>query len=144
MKNSVTELPFNRFIGIERATDPSRVLQLPAGQDYLNHLGTVHASALLALAEASSGEFLLQHFGGADGVLPVVRHLEAKFRKPARGAVTSTANASPEALAELNAQLSAKGRALIPVTVELYDESGTHALSAIVDWFIQRLDTSGQ
>ena len=144
MKNSVTELPFNRFIGIEVATDPSRLLQLPSGGDYLNHLGTVHASALLALAEASSGEFLLRHFGGADGVFPVVRHLEAKFRKPARGAVTSTANASPEALAEFNAQLSAQGRALIPVTVELYDESGTHALSATVDWFIQRLDTSGQ
>ena len=54
MKQSVTELPFNRFLGIEVAADPSQLLRLPAGGQYLNHLSTVHASAQLALAEASS------------------------------------------------------------------------------------------
>jgi acyl-coenzyme A thioesterase PaaI-like protein len=53
----VTELPFNAFLGLQLASDPEQLLQLPAGAKYLNHLGTVHASALLALAEASSGEF---------------------------------------------------------------------------------------
>lgn len=115
------------------------MLQLPAGGQYLNHLGAVHASALLALAEASSGEYLLKHFGSSEGVVPVVRHIEAKFRKPANGCVHSSANAAPEALAQLNADLTAKGRALISVTVELHDESGTHALTASVEWFIQRV-----
>jgi hypothetical protein len=32
-------------------------LQLPSDRQYLNHLGTVHAGAQLAFAEASSGEF---------------------------------------------------------------------------------------
>ncbi len=140
VQNSVTELPFNRHLGIENASEPGRLLRLPAGDRYLNHLGKVHASALLALAEASSGEFLLRHFGSSDGMVPVVRRLESKFRKPAGGAVTSTASASPEILAELGAELSSRGRALITVTVELYDEEGTHALSASVEWFIQRID----
>jgi len=141
MKNSVTELPFNRFIGLQPAASPEKLLQLPAGGNYLNHLGTVHASALLALAEASSGEFLLRHFGSSESVVPVVRRLEAKFRKPANGSVTSAANAPPDALTELDADLAAKGLALIAVSVELHDATGTHALSATVEWFIQRLAT---
>jgi acyl-coenzyme A thioesterase PaaI-like protein len=139
VKASVTELPFNSFLGIQIATEPSRVLRLPSGTQYLNHLGSVHASAQLALAEASSGEFLLRHFGSMEGIVPVVRRLEAKFRKPANGAVTSTVTAAPESLAQLDAELSAKGRCLIPVSVELHDESGAHTLSATIEWFIQRL-----
>ena len=86
MRVSVTELPFNSLLGIQIATDSAHLLELPAGGQYLNHLGTVHASAQLALAEASSGEFLLRHFRSTEGILPVVRRLEAKFRKPANGA----------------------------------------------------------
>jgi acyl-coenzyme A thioesterase PaaI-like protein len=96
MKASITELPFNSFLGIQIASEPSQLLRLPSGEQYLNHLGAVHASAQLALAEASSGEFLLRHFGSTDGLVPVVRRLEAKFRKPANGVVTSTATATPE------------------------------------------------
>jgi hypothetical protein len=140
LKHSVTELPFNTFLGIQRPATSAQLLRLPSGGQYLNHLGTVHASALLALAEASSGEFLLRRFGSSDGVVPVVRRIEAKFRKPANGAVASTAGATPEALAQLDADLLARGRALIPIAVELHDESGTHALSASVEWFIQRLN----
>jgi acyl-coenzyme A thioesterase PaaI-like protein len=138
LKHSVTELPFNQLISIQPASDSAQLLRLPPGGKYLNHLGTVHASALLALAEASSGEFLLRHFGSTAGIVPVVRRIEAKFRKPASGAVTSTASAAPDALALLDANLAAKGRALILIAVELHDESGTHALSASVEWFIQR------
>ena len=139
VKNNVTELPFNSFLGIQTAAGPARLLQLPLGKHYLNHLGTVHASAQLALAEASSGEFLLRHFGSAEGIVPVVRRLEAKFRRPANGVVTSTAGVTPESLAQLDIELSSKGRSLIPVTVELHDESGAHTLSATVEWFVQRV-----
>ena len=124
MKTSVTALPFNSFLGIQISTESSQLLRLPSGEKYLNHLGTVHASAQLALAEASSGEFLLRHFGSTHGILPVVRRLEAKFRKPANGAVTSMASAAPESLAHLDDELASKGRSLIPITVELHDESG--------------------
>ena len=142
MKHSVTELPFNRFLGIEIASDPAHVLRLPAGAQYLNHLGTVHASAQLALAEASSGEFLLRALGSASGAVPVVRRLESKFRKPANGAVTSSISASPETFEQARADLAAKGRAMISVAVELHDESGAHTLSATVEWFITRISNT--
>ena len=50
----------------------------------------------------------------------------------------STASATPEALSRLNAELASKGRSIVLVAVELHDEAGTHALSATVEWFIQR------
>ncbi len=139
---SITELPFNAFIGIEHAAGASELLRLPADTRYLNHLGTVHASAQLALAEASSGEFLLRHLGSADGLVPVVRRLHAKFRQPATGAVASAARVAPEALDQLTADIARKGRALVTVAVELRDESGAHTLSAEVEWFIQRVSPS--
>jgi acyl-coenzyme A thioesterase PaaI-like protein len=135
----ITELPFNRHVGIEPAPEPGALLRLPGGPQYLNHVGTVHASALLALAEATSGEFLLRQFGTSEGVLPLARRMEAKFRKPARGSVTSSASVPSEALARLDGDLQAKGRAIVEVHVELHDESGAHVLSATVEWFIQRI-----
>jgi acyl-coenzyme A thioesterase PaaI-like protein len=138
LKATVTELPFNSFLGIAPARDSAHVLQLPSGNQYLNHFGTVHASAQLALAEASSGEFLLRHFGSADGLVSVVRRMEAKFHKPASGSIISTASAAPEAFARLDAELVSKGRSIISITVDIYDEFNAHTLSATFDWFIQR------
>ena len=134
--NTVTDLPFNRLLNLQAAGDSAKLLQLPEGGQYLNHLGTVHASALLALAEASSGEFLLRSLGGMDGLLPVVRRLEAKFRKPATGVIQSVASVLEGALDALQTGLATKGRGLISVNVELHDDSFTHVLSATVEWFI--------
>ena len=52
----ITLIPFNALVGIEYADAEGALLQLPSDPRYLNHIGTVHASAMLALAEASSGE----------------------------------------------------------------------------------------
>jgi hypothetical protein len=46
--------------------------------------------------------------------------------------------AAATALEQLDAELASKGRALIPLTVELHDQSGAHTLSATIEWFIQR------
>ena len=133
----VTRIPFNALIGIERAETDGALLQLPSDPRYLNHLGTVHASALLALAEASSGEFLLRHLNSLDGIAPVVRRLEAKFRKPAKGLIVSRANVAADALTQLKAELAVKGRARVSILVELHDQAGVRVLSATVEWFIQ-------
>ena len=139
---SVTEIPFNAFVGLEAAADPAGLLRLPAGEKYLNHLGTVHASAQLTLAEASSGEFLLRKFGHVEGVIPVVRRLEAKFSKPAHGALTSRVTTQAEEFARAEAELTAKGRTLVGISVELFDEAGTRTMSAVVEWFVTRVAPS--
>lgn len=138
----VTGIPFNALVGIERAEVGGALLQLPSDPRYLNHLGTVHASALLALAEASSGEFLLRHLNSLDGIAPVVRRLDAKFRKPAKGLIVSRANVAPDALTQLDGELAMKGRSLVSISVELHDQAGVHVVSATIEWFIQRVSQS--
>jgi hypothetical protein len=99
----------------------------------------VHAGALLALAEAASGDYLLQHASDIGfEVLPVVRRVEAKFRKPALGGVTAQANVVPEKYSEFLSTLQTRGRALLEIGVEVVDEHGTHALAATIEWFVAR------
>src|SRR5262245_4421738 len=138
----VTSIPFNTLVGIEHAEEADALLQLPSDPRYLNHIGTVHAGALLALAEAASGEFLLRHFGSLDDIVPVVRRLEAKFRKPAKGLISSTATVAPEGLKFLEADLTKKGRSLVTVSVELRDQAAVVVFSATIEWFIQRVSQS--
>jgi len=133
----VVQLPFCSLVGIQRGADGA--LSLPGDLKYGNHLGTVHAGALLTLAESTSGDCLLREFGDVGfPVVPVVRRVEAKFRKPAQGAVRGAATLTPEAKAEFLASLTSKGRALIAVTVDVTDEHGSHALSATIEWFVAR------
>jgi acyl-coenzyme A thioesterase PaaI-like protein len=137
----ITELPFNRFIGITMADEEGAILSLPKDTRYTNHLGTVHASALLALAEATSGDYLIREFEDVGfEVLPVVRRLEAKFRKPAVGAVISKMNVSGEKKDDFVSALKSKGRAFLEIQVDVYDETGTHALTAVIEWFVARRD----
>src|SRR5687767_6795327 len=97
----VTQLPFNRLVGLESCSRESGFwVALPAGPQYSNHLGTVHASALLAVAEAGSGAFLVQQFGASAGYIPLVRRLEATFRKPARGRVSARCTVSAAEVAK--------------------------------------------
>lgn len=84
----VSQLPFNRLIDLESAEPADEFLVSLAGDEkYTNHLGTVHGSALMAVAEAGSGAFLLQHLGEPGTFTPVVRRFEGKFRRPATGRV---------------------------------------------------------
>ncbi len=135
----VTQLPFNRFLGLEACpADSGALVGLPGEARYTNHLGTVHASALLAVAEATSGVFLVQQLGSGAGYLPVVRRLEARFRKPAMGRVCGRASAAPEEVARWSAELTSRGRVLASVPVEVFDADEVVILSATIEWFIAR------
>lgn len=132
----ITELPFNKLIGLELAgSQHNDMVTLPAGDQYLNHVGTVHASALLAVAEAGSGELLIRLFKHRSDVLPVLRNLEAKFRKPAKGRVTSRCEVPVETVAAWEAELDKRGRALMQIPVEVIDAEGVPVLSAVAEWF---------
>jgi acyl-coenzyme A thioesterase PaaI-like protein len=133
----VTQLPFNRLVGLEAAAgDDGFLVCLPNGPQYGNHLGTVHASALLAVAEAGSAAFLARQFGPGDGFVPVVRRVEAKFRKPAQGRICARCRVGAQELERWPAELAARGRVLAPIPVEVVDAEGVIVLSAVVEWFI--------
>jgi len=72
------------------------ILEMPESPLLLNHVGTVHASVQFALAEASSGEFLLRHLGEAQSRVFAVTYVEPLFveasfwmRRPTTGRSTA-------------------------------------------------------
>lgn len=137
MMESVTTLPFNRHVGLQKSSTGEGLLELPSGEQFLNHIGTVHAGAQLTLAEACSGEFLLKALANETGVVPVVRYVEAKFKKPANGRITARINAKTS-IDESLVELATKGRCLLTVHVDVYDEQGQHSLSSSFEWFVAR------
>jgi acyl-coenzyme A thioesterase PaaI-like protein len=135
----VTQLPFNRLVGLEpAAADSGFLVTLPTGPQHANHLGTIHAGALLAVAEAGSAAFLASRLGDPAGFVPVVRRLDARFRKPAAGRVSARAAVPGEEVARWAAELASRGRVSAAVPVEVVDGAGIVVLSATVEWFIAR------
>jgi hypothetical protein len=112
------------------------MFQLAEAPHLLNHVGTVHASVQLALAEASSGQWLMQAVPDlADKVIAVVRRVDAKFKKPMLGPVYSRAATNADSVQHVAEALATKGRVLIPVTVEIVDALGNVGLVATFEWF---------
>jgi acyl-coenzyme A thioesterase PaaI-like protein len=135
----ISQLPFNQLIGLELAgPEDGFLVSLPDKPQYSNHLGTVHGSALLAVAEAGSGEFLLRHLGPIEGFVPVVRRVEAKFRKPASGRVSSQCSIAEEVIVAWSSELASRGRLSASIPIEVVDSRGVVVMSAVVEWFISR------
>lgn len=133
----IATLPFNRLIGLESSNlSDDYLISLPSGPQHENHLSTVHGSALLAVAEAASGVFLVKHFGEFSGYLPVVRRLEAKFIKLARGRILAQSPLGEEDTRAWKETLHRRGRALMTIPIEVSDSSGDTVMTASVDWFI--------
>ena len=141
---NVIDIPFNAFLKIEKPpADSPYLFQLQESPSYLNHVGTVHASVQLALAEATSGEWLMQTLPElADKVVAVVRRVEAKFKKPMQGAIYSRATTSVDEIRRSVEPLATKGRLIIPVSVEIADGEGNVGLVATFEWFAANRETS--
>ena len=130
-------LPFNALLGLEPAGPVSGLLvSLPADPKYTNHLGTVHAAALFAVAEAGSGVFLLDAFGSADGFVPVVRRVKTKYRFPATGRVSARAIVLTDDVERWKVELASRGRLSATVMMEVVDETGRVVMTAAVEWFV--------
>lgn len=136
----VTQIPFNKFIEISKSNADDQVLELGFKDNMKNHLGTFHASAQFALAEACSGLSLQKHFPHlANSVVPVLRKSDIKFKKPAQSDIHAKANIDSEEKEKFEQQFEKKGRATIAVPVEIIDQNGTVTMSGVYEWFVQKI-----
>lgn len=137
----ITQIPFNKFIEISHSADATdQVLKLDFKDNMKNHLGTFHASAQFALAEACSGLSLQKHFPHlANSVVPVLRKSDIKFKKPAQSDIQAAASITTESKAQFEQQLEKKGRATIAVPVEIIDQNGTVTMTGTYEWFVQKI-----
>jgi len=136
----VTNLPFNHFIGLKISNKRGYLLMLDNRIEYHNHLDTVHASALFALAEATSGHFLLNEFSELTNIVPVVRKVEIKYRKPATGGIFSRAKFLETEKNEVLEALTQRGRVIIKVEVSLFEETDVLIMRSVFEWFVTKLE----
>ena len=134
----ITKLPFNQFIGLQKSVKSGYLLMLDNRTEYRNHLETVHASAQFALAEATGGYFLLNEFSELTDIVPVVRKVETKYRKPATGVVFSKAQFQETEKDEVLDTLNQKGRTTLKVEVSLYDEKEVQVMQSVFEWFVTK------
>jgi len=93
---------------------------------------------LFALAEASSGESLIQQLGEAvSKTFAVLRASSTKFRQPATGALTAKAKFTTAETSSLLKELETRRRAPVSIDVEIVDAGSVTVMTGQFDWFLQ-------
>jgi acyl-coenzyme A thioesterase PaaI-like protein len=140
----IAKIPFHRLIGIRGPrSGEAAMLVLDDQPDLHNHLGTIHASAQYALAEACSGALLLERLGDlASTVVPVLRRGEVKYRRPARGTLYASAALSATDEERVRSELATKGRAMVEIAVQVADAAQAVVLTATLGWYLQSAEGS--
>lgn len=136
-----TDLALNRLLGIVDApAGAEHLLEMPWAEERCNHVGTVHAAAQFALAEAASAECLRRTLPDlvSPQILAVVRAVETRFRRAATGGLHACGRLTPAEVAEFRAGLARRGQAFISVAVELRLATGETTLAGRITWYVRR------
>lgn len=136
-----TDLAFNQLLGLRDAPPGvEHLLELPWSDRLRNHLGTFHAAAQFALAEAASAECLRRRFPDlVPNTLAVVRQVELRYRKAASGDLFAFGRLQDGTDARLRTDLAARGHAFIAVEVELRDNAGAASFVGAFQWYLRRV-----
>ena len=135
----ILSIPFHKHISIGRAEKSAYIFEIEERPEYLNHLGTIHACVQLTLAEAASGEFLIQEFNELQNeVIPVVRKSEARYHTPANGTLYARAEFYKSDKEAVKEEIQKRSRAMLKVKVEVSDSNSKKSLTAIFDWFLAK------
>ena len=105
-----------------------------------NHLGSFHAAVLFHLAEASSGEFLTRTFPQyAPVTVPLLRTSSGKYKKPTMKNIHARCRLRDNNEAAFSNDLDTKGRGVIGVVVDIFDDDDVHVFTGEYDWFVSKL-----
>lgn len=119
----VCSLPFNRFVGLVSGKRDGRpVVRLVPQPHHLNHVGTVHASVLSAIAEASAGQAVIERFAETLSIsAAVLRSAKTKFRRPAvaEDELTGLGTIDDDVAVAFADTLASRGRALLDISVTI-------------------------
>lgn len=133
----IQEVPFNRYLGIQPSSKDGYILEMRYDTKLSNHLGTLHAGALFTLAEAASGAFLLRQFHHIElNIVPVVRKGEVKYSRPADSTVYASVDFAEQSADAVYTALKERGKAVVEVKVELYNEAHERTVVASIHWFL--------
>ena len=132
----IFDIPFNHFLGITESEKPDYLLQLASEEQHRNHVGSIHAAALFALAEATSGEYLIQRRGERTDIVGLLRRSTSKYSNPAHGVIYGSAEVTDDAFEAMVSAVDAKGKGLLDIAVKLDDENGVMVASFTFTWLL--------
>lgn len=120
-------MPYSGSIGarVEALAPGSAVVSLRDRRAVRNHLGSVHAIALVNLAELTSGMAMLTAAG--NDVRGIVTGLTITYHKKARGPLLATATVTVPRVTEPTPWT---------VTATIHDASGEAVAEASVQWLL--------
>lgn len=133
---NITELPYNQYIGIEKGDTDVLLCKKP---ELLNHVGTIHAAVLYGLAEAASGDWIIEHLMTKfPDTLALARQGSIQYKRPAENDCTAEANVDADALASCVTELENRGRATLAVPVRILCDGKPVATAEFDWWFSNR------
>ncbi len=95
-----------------------------------NHVGTMYAGALFAIAEVPGGALAVQLFDPAK-YYPVIKDMTVDYRRPARTDVTVDASISPVDVARVLGGVAEAGKADFVMDLEVKDTDVTVVMTAL-------------
>jgi len=132
---NVLELPFIKYLGLRISADGT--LSLEVSDHHKNHLGTVHATVLYGIAEACSGQAVIdEFFKPYPNALVVIRRATIKYRSPARADLSARVKKTDPALPSVRKRLLAKGVGKCEIEVEIRSGNDIVAI-ATFEFFIK-------
>ena len=133
----VLSLTYSKWFGIRESAVPEHMLFMPLNPKFLNHLGTIHASATYSLAETASGYFLQKNFKDiADQTIPLLRASTIRYRRAGVGDLFASVKLKGGNLKEIRDILILKRKVSITMEVKVTDEHNQVILTGIFEWFV--------
>ena len=117
-------IPILAAMGLEvvEAERGSVAARIPA-EPNVNHFGVAYAGSLFSVAEMLGGLIARTTFP-LDGFVPLVKHLEIGFLKPATTAVVARASLTDEEVARVISDAEAAGKGEYTLSADVTDEAG--------------------
>lgn len=132
-------VPFAHRADLELVhTEPGHaVVRIPNDKKNQNHVGTVHAAALVLVGETAGGLAILLEPRLA-GYLLLAKGLAIRYRRPGATAVSASARLSEAQVLAAVAAVESAGKVDVPVVSELRDEAGELVAELTVDFHLRK------
>ncbi len=132
-------VPFAHRADLELVhTEPGHaVVRIPNDKKNQNHVGTVHAAALVLVGETAGGMALLLE-PRLGGYLLLAKGLAIRYRKPGTGACSASARITDAEVVAAVAAVESAGKVDVPVRVDVRNDAGEVVAELTVDFHLRK------
>jgi acyl-coenzyme A thioesterase PaaI-like protein len=123
-------VPFTGTAGLqyERMTKQEVIISCANRRKVRNHIGQIHAAAMVLLAETATGMVVGMNI--PDDKIPLIKYLRTDFVRRSQGAMRAVATLTADQVQQILRE--EKGEVLVPVTIT--DESGEEPIKCEMCW----------